>query len=190
MIGRDDLDRIRPLLTSGPLLGAELDLEYRVLALTVEPTEGRDLLDEGPVVPDARLQVLLHPVAEIAASFRERTDEGTRVMTFGPDQLVDLVAVLGEPTLRSDPFPGGRPSREGWGPRPSMSGGSNAPDGRAHHLHLDVDQPPYAFALHATFDDVEVRDPGGGQLWASDAAPHVPGGPMGPSTPGRQLPMA
>lgn len=188
-MNRDELDLIRPLLTSGPLLGAEIDLQYRVLALTVEPTGGRDLWNEEAVPNDARVQILLHPVAEVGASFRETTNEGIEVMTFAPEQLVDLVAVLGEQPLGADPFPPERPSRDGWGPRASMQGNSGATDGRNHNVHLDVDAPPYRFVLHATFDDVEVRGPDGEQLFATDAAPHVPGGATGPMSNGRNLPI-
>lgn len=187
-MNRAELDLVRPLLTSGPLLGAEIDLRYRVLALTLEPREGRGLLDEGADVVDARVQVLLHPVAEVSATFRETTDDGVQVMTFTPEQLVDIVAVLGESALSGDPFPVSRPSREGWGRRASMQGSSGATDGRTHNVHLDVDAPPYRFSLHATFDDIEVRGPDGEQLFATDAAPHIPGGATGPAG-GRQLPM-
>ncbi len=187
-MNRDELDLIRPLLTSGPLLGAELDLQYRVLALTVEPAAGRELWAEGDDAEDQRVQILLHPIAEVAASFRERDEGGVRVLTFTPEQLVEMVAVMDDARLDGDPFPGNRPSREGWGPRASMQGSSGATDGRTHHVHLDVDSPPYRFVLHATFDDVEVRGPDGEQLFATDAAPHVPGGSSGPLG-GRNLPM-
>ena len=187
MITDDELARVATVLTSGPVLGAEIDLEYRVLAVTVEPTDGRDLWGESEPPDDARVQVLLHPVAEVAASFHDLTGDGVRVLTFTPDQLPDMVAVVGEVHPDGEVFPDGRPSREGWGPRPSMQGSSGATDGRARNLHLDLATDDYRLRLHATFDDVEVRDAGGEQLFATDAAPHVPGGPTGP---GRQLPLA
>ena len=185
MITDDELARIRPLVTSGPVLGVELDLRYRVLALTVEPVEGREQWADD-AASDRRLQLLLHPVGDVAASLHDVSGDGVRILVFEPDQLPDIVSVVGETVTSGEPFPDAAPDRSDWGPQPSMEGTSKAPDGRARHLSLDLTSADHRLRLVATFDDVEVRDPDGAQLWASDAARHVPGGP---AATGRNLPL-
>jgi hypothetical protein len=149
-----DLGALRRLLASCTVLGAELDPEYRVLGLTVEP------LDADPEVDDRR-QVVLHPVGEFAASLR-RADR--TVLTFDVEHLPDVVARFEGAVPQGDPLPSTRPARDAWGSRPSLQGASAAPDGRTHHLRLHLEHGDLVLDLHVTFDDYDVRDPSGAPI--------------------------
>ncbi|MTV26865.1 hypothetical protein FTX61_15790 [Nitriliruptoraceae bacterium ZYF776] len=148
------------------VLGLELDTRYRVLALTLEPTDGRAPWTAGR--PDQRLQVLCSPVSTILASLRRRTDDHSQVLTFAEDQLVDVIGALEEPTVTGPLFGRPEPRPGSWAPEWSLEGRSNAPDGRSRTLTLQLrrERPDEALELDlfARFDEIQVRDPAGHDL--------------------------
>lgn len=163
--GAEGLER---LLTQAPLLGAELDTTYRVLALTVEPSP--DVHPE-PDADDRRLQVLLHPISRVAAVYADTSTAPPVLHRFTEDQLVDVVASFdGAPgEWRVD---GPAPDPAAWAPELSMEGASNAPDGRAHHAVVDVsDAAGQRLRLAVWFDDIDVKRPDGSTLITSSAGP-------------------
>ncbi len=153
--------RVRDLLRSGPVWGAEIDIKFRVLAVTVEPPAA---VHPRPDATDRRLQVVLHPVGNVAAALRERGPEGVTVLRFTEEQLADVVATLDGPTPSDDPLPDARPDLDGLGERVSMRGEAKTGDGLRHQLHLALASGDLEFDLWATFDEVEVRDPAGDVL--------------------------
>lgn len=150
--------RLRDLLRAGPVWGAEIDIRFRVLAVTVEPSAD---VHPRPDAPDRRLQVVLHPIGNVAASLRQHGDDGVTVLRFTEEQLADVVTTLDGPTIGSDPLPDTRPDLDGLGDRVSMRGEAKTGDGLRHQLHLALASGDLEFDLWATFDEVEVRDPEG-----------------------------
>lgn len=157
--------RLRDLLTAGPVLGAEVDLDYRVLALTIEP--GPQAHPAG-AVDDARLQVLFHPVGTIAAALvRHGHDDGARtVLQFGPEQLPDVVSALDGAVPLGDPLPGRLPDLDAMEERLSLRGMAQVAEGHDTPLALNLVHDDLTLDLWATFDDVEVRSPDGEVLAA------------------------
>lgn len=151
-----DRDRLRALLGSGPVWGAEIDIRFRVLALTVEPATE---VHPRPDAADRRLQVVLFPVSAVAASLVEHTDEGAVVRRFEETQLPDVVAALDGAVPASDPLPGVAPDLDALAPRLSLRGQASVGDGIAEHLHLRLEADDLALDLWASFDEVEVRGP-------------------------------
>lgn len=176
----DRLAAVARLLRDAVLLGAEVDVRYRVLALTVEPTA--DAHPDGPArgrpdatppadgaVVDPRLQVLLHPASTFLASLRVEDGDDRRVEAFGVEQLPDVVHALDGPVMADPVFGLPRPAEGEWGPRPSLEGRSSAPDGTFHRLRVEATRGARRFGLFATFDDVEVRRPDGSEVELPDA---------------------
>lgn len=152
----DDKARLRDLLRSGPVWGAEIDTRYRVLALTIEPSAGDH---PDPDVADRRLQVLLHPVSTVAASLVQDTGDGRTVLEFGEDQLPDVVATLGGPVPVGDPLPDAPPDLDAIADRLSLRGRASTGDGTTHHLHLALESEDLVFELWASYDTAEVHTP-------------------------------
>lgn len=152
-----DPARLRDLLRSGPVWGAEIDIRFRVLALTVEPSPD---VHPDPDADDPRLQVLLHPVSAVAASLVEHTDDGTVVRRFDETQLPDVVAMFGGATTTVDPLPGHPADLDALAPRLSMRGEASVGDGLRDHLHLHLVADELSLELWASFDEVEVRGSG------------------------------
>lgn len=152
----DPLDDLRDLLRSGPVWGAEVDTRFRVLALTVEPGEGRH---PDPSATDRRLQVLFHPVGRIAASLVEVTDDGPVVRRFAEELLPDVVSALDGALPQGDPLPPAPPDLDALAPRLSLRGEARTGDGTRHHLHLHLADEDLTLDLWAAFDDYEVRPP-------------------------------
>lgn len=150
------------LMDGAVLLGVELDTQYRVLGATVEPGEGRhpdDAGEAGDPQRDRRLQVLAHPCAAITAVLF-RDDDGERVVErFTAEQLPAVVAALDDPELSAPIVT--RTEAPQLPEDVSLHGESSAPDGRTHRLVLDVSGGDRRLVLSATFDELEVRDPGG-----------------------------
>lgn len=149
------------LLRSSPVLGAEIDIRFRVLAVTVEPTS-----DEHPTAQagDRRLQVVVHPVGTIAAVLADHADPDTpTVLRFDETQLSDIVALFADEVSRVSPFPAAMPDVDELAQRLSMFGSAQTGDGTRHVLHLQLTQAhdDLQLDLWATFDDVEVRDAAG-----------------------------
>lgn len=162
---RDLLEAVDACLDDARLWGLELNTRYRVLAATFEPRPERH---PRPDREDARLQVLLYPVAEIAASLRRHTRDGdVHVETFEVDQLVDVVdsfggARVGVPLLSAT---GRSLESSPLGGELSMEGRSQAGDGDTHVLsvHLEADGGR-RLDLEATFDEVRVHDTDGQEI--------------------------
>ena len=158
-------DHLRTLLRAGPVWGAEIDIRFRVLALTIEPSAD---VHPTPDAADRRLQVVLHPIGTVAASLREDTGEGSRILRFTEEQLPDVVATLDGPSTIGDPLPDERPDLDALGERLSMRGQAKTGDGDRHQLHLQLESGDLAFDLWARFDVVELRDPTGAELSLPD----------------------
>lgn len=164
-VSADELGALDQALDGARLWGVELDTDYRVLAATFEPDADRHPREE---VEDPRLQVLLFPVAEIAASLRRHEQTGeVRVETFEVDQLVDVVdsfdgARVDAPVLAA----GERRLPTGpQGPELSLEGRSNAGDGLEHTFSVHLEGAGgRRLDLEATFDDVRVQDAAGQEL--------------------------
>lgn len=152
-VTREDL---RQLLRSGPVWGAEIDIKFRVLAVTVEPSAEAH---PEPSAPDRRLQVLFHPVSAVAASLVEHGDDGPVVRRFEEDQLPDVVAALGGQVTTTDPLPGVPANLDALGPRLSLRGQASVADGFRDHLHLHLAADDLTLDLWASFDEFEVRGP-------------------------------
>ncbi len=159
--------RLRDLLVAGPVLGAEVDLQYRVLAVTIEPAGAAHPVPEAA---DARLQVLFHPVGTIAAALvrhdRDRPDGpgGRTVMTFEPDHLPDVVAALDGPVPLGDPLPDELPDLHAMEDRLSLRGMAQVAEGHRTPLALALVADDLTLDIWATFDDVEVRAADGSVL--------------------------
>ena len=151
-----DRDHLRRLLASAPVWGAEIDIRFRVLALTVEPDPDAH---PTPDADDRRLQVLLYPVSAVAASLVEATADGPVVRQFAEDQLPDVVALFDGATTTGDPLPPRPAELDPLSPRLSMRGQASVGDGIRHHLHLHLEADDLALDLWASFDEAEVRGP-------------------------------
>ncbi|MBW3662968.1 MAG: hypothetical protein KY469_07705 [Actinobacteria bacterium] len=158
------LDRLDAVLEGARLWGVELDPAYRVAAVTVEVApERHPTAGEGR--GDDRLQLLLHPVADVHASLRRSTPEGQVVETFGVEQLAAIVDRFDGPVLSGPLFDLPEPGPGAWGPQFSLEGRSKALDGRAHAVTFHVDDGRgRVFDLRLTFDDVVVRDAAGDEI--------------------------
>lgn len=151
-----DPDELRRLLRAGPVWGAEIDIRFRVLALTIEP--GADVHPD-PAATDRRLQVLFHPVSSVAASLRQGAGGDRRMLQFTQDQLPDIVAAFDGATPIGDPLPAAPPDLDAITDRLSLRGQAQTGDGFRHHLHLDLAHDDLELDLWASFDEVEVRGP-------------------------------
>jgi hypothetical protein len=163
------IDALEAVLDGAALLGLELDTRYRVLAATLEPTAERYAWASGGEVADRRVQLLVSPVSTILGSLRRLREGRTEVYTFAEEQLVDVVAAFDgapvEPPLfgRPEPRPGS------LAPEWSLQGRSSAPDGTARTVTLSVRHDDgageLALDVFARFDELQVRDPGGEDLF-------------------------
>ncbi|MEX0835378.1 MAG: hypothetical protein WD010_04760 [Nitriliruptor sp.] len=181
MTSIEDLDRV---LDGAALLGLELDTKFRVIAATFEPTPERYPWGTGVgsvEVVDRRVQVLVSPVSTILGSLRRTTtaDAGqrTEVYTFTEEQLVDVVAAFDGADVESPLFGQPEPRPGSWAPEWSLEGRSTAGDGTSRTLTVSVRHEDgageLALDLFARFDEVQVKDPFGTDLFA------VPGsGPL------------
>lgn len=137
--------------------GAELDTQYRVLALTVEPTAERH--PDGDV-EDRRLLLVLHPCSDFRAQLVHGEDTVER---FGLEQLVLVVdrmdgAPLRAPVLDVTPTPLPRPlSLEG-------AAGPAVLDGRTHTAEVTLVAGERRLTLHVSYDEAELRRPDGSTL--------------------------
>lgn len=143
-------------LLSGRVWGAEIDIRFRVLALTVEPDAGDDP-DDAPA--DPRMQVLLYPVSAVAAALVEDGEDGPVVRQFAEDQLADVVALFDGARPDGDPLPGRPADLDALAPRLSMRGQATTGDGVMHHLHLHLQAGDLVLDLWASFDESLVRGP-------------------------------
>ena len=161
-LSADEIFLLETVFEGAAVLGAELDARYRVLAVTLEPTPERYVWG---VEQDRRVQVLFSPVSTMLVALLRTADDGRReLLTFDHDQLPDLVAALGGPSVHGPVFGRPEPRPGEWAPRYSLEGRSSAPDGTAATLRIELDTDDLEFGLFARFDEVEVRDPSGATL--------------------------
>lgn len=146
------------MLDGARLWGLEIEIRFRVLAVTVEPEASRH---PEEVAADPRLQVLLHPVGRIAASLVRRTEDHLVIERFDEGTLDRVVDRLGGPRLAGPVVDGPEPRPQQWAPELSMEGASTVGDGTAHHAFFDVVGGERRLRLAAWFDEVEVRRPDG-----------------------------
>jgi hypothetical protein len=149
------------LLAGAVLVGAEMDVRYRVLGVTVEAAPDRDPRGD---VEDRRLQLLCHPVSTLLGSLHRDVDGVRHLETFDVEQLADITSAfaglpLEAPVLgRPEPRPGE------WGPQFSMQGRSTAPDGRRRTVTVEVASADARLRLFVRCDEVEVRDAAGTEI--------------------------
>ena len=156
-----ETDPLERVLDGASLVGAEVDLRYRVLGVTVEPAADRDPRGE---VDDARLQVLCHPVSAVLSTLERRVDGATHLETFEADQLPDVAAAFAGATLQGPVLGRPQPQPGEWGPQFSMQGRSTAPDGRRRTLTLEVATDDARLRLFARCDTIELRDAAGQEV--------------------------
>lgn len=146
-------------LDAGRLWGVEVDLRYRVAAVTVEVEPDRHPL--GTLFAhDPRLQLLLYPVGRLAGSLREVA--GGAPVPVPVDSLVGLVESFEGPRVAAPLFDG--PAAD-LGSTPSFSGSSSAGDGWTHRLTLHVEEPAgRSLVLELTFDEARVRTAAGEEV--------------------------
>lgn len=162
-----EMARLEDMLDGAALLGAELDLRYRVLAITAEPAAGRHpepATASGSEVGDRRLQVLCFPVSTILASLRREVDGRRLVETFETEQLLEVVAAFEGARLAGPVFGRPEPRPGEWGPDFSLQGRSSAPNGTLHTIVISVATDEASLEVFARFDEVELKDPAGEQL--------------------------
>lgn len=152
-LSRDDL---RDLVRASQVWGAELDIRFRVLAVTVEPAVE---VHPDAAAGDRRLQLLFHPVSAVAASLVEHDQPAPVVRRFDEEQLPDVVAAFGGAVTTTDPLPGVPADLDALGPRLSMRGHASTGDGFRDHLHLRLVDDALSLDLWASFDEFEVRGP-------------------------------
>jgi hypothetical protein len=156
-----DHDPLERLLAGATLVGAELDLRYRVLGATVEPSAD---VHPRPGSDDLRLQVLCHPVSTVLGVLEREVDGARHLETFEAEQLSDVTAAfegrpLQAPVLgRPEPRPGQ------WAPQFSIQGRSTAPNGRRRTVTLEVASFDARLRLFVRCDEVELRDPAGDEV--------------------------
>lgn len=165
-----EVDVLRDVTQDAPVLGAELDTTYRVLAVTVEPPAASH---PEPQVDDRRLQILLHPVSRLAAVYADTSSTPPVLHRFSEAQLVDVVSTF-DGSVGEWRVDGPEPDPASWAPELSMEGASNALDGRRHHATVELGSDDgRRLRLAVWFDEVEVKRPDGSTLVAS-----APPGPL------------
>lgn len=151
-------DPLEQLLAGAVLVGAEMDLRYRVLGVTIEPAAGRHPHGE---VDDPRLQLLCHPVSLVLGSLQREVDGTNHLETFDVEQLSDVAAAFAGLALEAPVLGRPEPRPRSWGPQFSMQGRSTAPDGRRRTVTIEVATTDARLRLFARCDEVELRDPHG-----------------------------
>lgn len=151
-------DPLEQLLAGATLVGAELDLRYRVFAVTVEPAPGEHPRGEAE---DPRLQLLCHPVSTVLGTLEREEDGTAHLETFEADQLPDVTAAFAGARLQAPVLGRPEPRPGQWGPQYSIQGRSTAPNGRRRTVTLEVSTEDARLRLFVRCDEVELRDPTG-----------------------------
>lgn len=152
-----DLTALGAIITGARCWGIELDPQYRVLAITVEPHPLRTPGTAG------EHQLLCFPTSVLlVAVTRPVVEDGrarTAVVTFALDQLTAVSERFAGATIEASPFGHPEPRPGSWGPRYSLEGRSSAADGTRATLHLDLaTEDGSRLRLFARFDAAELRD--------------------------------
>jgi hypothetical protein len=149
------------LFDGAALLGLELDPRWRVLAVTIAPRASHH---PSPSCEDDRVQILFHPVSTVLASLRRRAGDDRQLLAFEADQLLDVVSALAGSEIRGPVLGRLEPRPGAWGPRFSLEGRSNAPDGTSRTLTLEVADDEVELGFFARFDSIDVKDATGRDL--------------------------
>jgi hypothetical protein len=158
-----DPDALERLLAGAALLGAEIDLRFRVLAITIEPAEG-ERHPLGDDVEDPRLQLLCHPVSTLLGVLEREVEGQAHIETFETEQLTDVAAAFAGCALQGPVLGRPEPRPGQWGPQFSIQGRSTAPDGRLRTVTLEVATDEARLRLFARCDEIELRDPAGNDV--------------------------
>lgn len=147
-------DWIDEVLDGATCWGAEIETQYRVLAVTVEPAPGRHPDGE---VDDPRLQLVLHPCSEVAGRL---VHDRSTVEQFSVTQLVAVVDRLDGPVLHAPVVTADAAPLTG---ELSFEGAANATvrDGRRHTALFDLAGETRTLVLRVTYDEAELRRPDG-----------------------------
>lgn len=156
-----DSDPIEQLLAGAALVGAELDLRYRVLGATIEPPAGAHPRGE---VDDPRLQLLCHPVSTVLGVLEREVDGARHLETFEAEQLSDVTAAFAGSPLQPPVLGRPEPRPGEWAPQFSIQGRSTAPSGRRRTVTLEVASFDARLRLFVRCDEVELRDPAGEEV--------------------------
>lgn len=155
----ESLLRVDRVVVGARCWGAELDTRYRVLAVTVEPSTGSH--PDGPV-DDPRLQLVLHPCADVQARL---VHDGTTLERFEVEQLVAVVDRLDGAVIDGPVVTGGGPALRG---PLSMEGRAETVDGRSHAARLTLSGADRVLTLRVSYDTAELRRPDGSVLSLAD----------------------
>jgi hypothetical protein len=149
------LTQIDALLQGSRCWGAELDLKYRVLAITFEPEATRH--PDGDI-EDARLQLVLHPVNTIQGRL---VHDGTTLERFDVEQLPLVVDRLDGARIDRPVVTSSTPKLMG---ELSFEGRADVPDGYRHIAALSLQSNDRLLSMRCTFDEAELRRPDGSAL--------------------------
>ncbi|MBL8729903.1 MAG: hypothetical protein JNM25_15865 [Planctomycetes bacterium] len=151
-------DRLGTALNEADLLGIELDLARRTVAVTFA------VLAE-PEPADRRLQFVLSPVGRVAASLRQgaRNDTEAEVVPFAPEQLPEVVQRFGgQPIHGWEFFDVHERDFPRWSDRLSLDWRSGDGErGMGHSLLLFQAGHEQHLDVCIWFDELEVRDAAG-----------------------------
>jgi len=162
-------EAVRRAVAGGRCWGLELEPTWRVLALTVEPAGGADVV-----------QVLCAPISVLLAALTRHDGDAPALVTFTEAQLAAVAQRLGGARIGPEPFGAPEPRPGAWGPRLSLEGRSSASDGTASTLLLDLSEDDARLRLFARFDAAELRRADGTLLAGGVSATGEPDGPAGP----------
>ncbi|MDD4616265.1 MAG: hypothetical protein PHW76_04005, partial [Alphaproteobacteria bacterium] len=96
MLSKEHIDGLNNAFNEARLLGAEIDVERRIVALTIA---GICMNSDGTIPEDRRVQIILEPIGKFLASFRNSRwdDDGAKAV---PLLQNELLTVAYYPTLR------------------------------------------------------------------------------------------
>jgi hypothetical protein len=150
-------------LNEATLLGAEIDRNRRVAAITVAVLS---LPEVGAPPKDRRFQLLLFPVGAVVTSLREGrwNDRGAPPTPFALEELLGVVQSFGgSPIYGWDFFDMPAERRAHWADRISLQA-DLGDDGRSHHIELFQEgwgPRPRHLDVVIWFDELVVRTPSG-----------------------------
>jgi hypothetical protein len=103
MISKELLDGLGLAFNEATLLGAEVDTDRRLAAVTLDILM---LPDSGPAPADSRIQVMLHGVSRVAASLRNGlwNDATASAVPFALGDLLSVVQSFGGCAVYGDDF--------------------------------------------------------------------------------------
>lgn len=145
------------------LLGAEVDAERRVAAVTLDVLT---LPSEGPPPEDSRVQLILHPVGRVAASWRMGSwdDPNAEVVPFPLERLLEVVQSFGGQPIYGWEFLDAHDKDMARLRRRLSLDWRSGEDGLSHSLSLfqeSASRKVQHLDLFLWFDELVVRRPDG-----------------------------